>query len=207
MYKASAPIFGVVSRNNCSNSPSETRLISVASPSTFPIFFFSTKKNWFLCELKVFWSPVQQTVSCTVLLWIIRIILGQSLSRASYSPKQKKLPKEVPLSLSAPCFVYWSLLLLRDELGRWDGIWWDALSDQAFSYHSLSPGQQKQQDLLFRVPNLLPPPFNFFSRPKPAGPNKSLAGKEKKKKKTKPTKLFPAFITNIKVSRILPVCP
>lgn len=129
MYKGSVALFGVMLWNNCSNSPSQTRLIRVASPSTFPIFFSQQQEN----KLSLVWvaGMLVPVVGIGALVQPCSELVGQRLFRASSRCKQKKQkPREVTWSLAAACFVRWSLLLLSwEKLGKLDSFQWGALSD------------------------------------------------------------------------------
>lgn len=128
--------------------------------SPLPLFQFSSsapgKQTYSYVNYRYF-GPQRSSFLEQSCFELVGLFLGQRLFRVSSRPKQKKKqPKEVTWLLSAACSVYWSfLLLVRENLGKWDGFWWDALSDQALSCCSLSLQQQKQQSLLFRAPHLL----------------------------------------------------
>lgn len=178
MYKGSVALFGVMLWNNCSNSPSQTRLIRVASPSTFPIFFSQQQEN----KLSLVWvaGMLVPAAGIGALVQPCSELVGQRLFRASSRCKQKKQkPREVTWSLAAAYFVRWSLLLLSwEKLGKLDSFQWGTLSDWSLSYKFLCLQKQEQQILFFSAPPLLSTllflylPF-IFPIQKPENPSKS----------------------------------
>lgn len=162
MYKGSVALFGVMLWNNCSNSPSQARLIRVASPSTFPIFFSQKQEN----KLSLVWVAGMLVPAAAVGFLVqpcsalVGLLLGQRLFSASSRRKQKKQqPREVAWSLAAVRFARWSLLLLSwEKLGKLHSFPWGALSDWSLSYQFLYLQKQEQQTARQCIPTVLCPP-------------------------------------------------